>query len=79
MRFRRRISGILSLCVGFAALVLLAAASRAAAQDPAATPPASPPATPAPSAAPNAPPPDRKYRPSEEVSADAEVDFPADL
>ena len=28
---------------------------------------------------PDAPPPDRKYRPSEEVSADAEVDFPADL
>ena len=57
----------------------LVAASRAGAQAAAAPPPVSPTATPAPSAPPDAPPPDRKYRPSEEVSADAEVDFPADL
>ncbi|MAY25706.1 MAG: hypothetical protein CMK02_05335 [Polycyclovorans sp.] len=65
------------------AALLLVAASRAGAQAPAAPPPVSPTATPAPSAPPDAPPdappPDRKYRPSEEVSADAEVDFPADL
>jgi len=54
-----------------AVAALTAAASLAIAQEPPATPPPTP--------APSSPPPDRNYRPSEEVSADTEVDFPADL
>jgi hypothetical protein len=34
---------------------------------------------PTPSPTPTPPPPDRDFRPSEEVGADDEVDFPADL
>ncbi|WP_029888622.1 hypothetical protein [Polycyclovorans algicola] len=57
--------------VGLMAGLTLAAASLAIAQAPDPTPPPTP--------APSAPPPDREYRSSEEVSADTEVDFPADL
>jgi len=52
-------------------LLALAGAGLALAQNEA------PQATPRP--APTTPPPERDYRPSEEVSADDEVDFPADL
>lgn len=52
-------------------LLALAAAGLAVAQNEAPQPTSRP--------APTSPPPDRDYRPSEEVSADDEVDFPADL